>query len=193
MQAVQWELRMKHRWIVLSLALSAFGVTAMAQTVYESRDKAGPVFSDTPSPGASAVVLPPPNVVSPPRVTPAAPAAAASAAPAPHYRTLVISQPEPQGTVHSNTGAFDVRARLNPPLRPSDRIGVRLDGNAVPTLFRSTNLRISETDWRSTATGEGNSEHQLQLVVLDAKGAPLIESEPVRFYVRRAAVGGSRR
>lgn len=181
---------MRHRWIMLSLALLVFSVTAMAQTVYQSRDKAGPVFSDTPSPGASAVVLPPPNIVSPPRV---APAPAASAAPAPHYRTLVISQPEPQGTVHSNTGAFDVRARLNPPLRASDRIGVRLDGNAVPTLFRSTNLRISESDWRSAATGEGNSEHQLQLVVLDAKGAPLIESRPVRFYVRRAAVGGSRR
>ncbi len=182
---------MQHRWIVLVAALWAFAVAASAQTVYESQGKSGPVFSDKPSPGASSVELPPPNVVAAPRVAPPAPAA--SAAPAPHYRTLVISLPEPQGTVHSNTGAFDVRARLNPPLRPSDRIGVSIDGNVVPTLFRSTNLHVSEADWRSTAIGEGNGEHVLQLAVLDADGVALIESAPVRFYIRRATVGGRRR
>ncbi len=182
---------MQQRWIVLSLALWVFAVAAPAQTVYESQGKSGPVFSDKPSPGATSVDLPPPNVISAPPI--AAPAPAPPAAPRPHYSKLVISLPEPEGTVHSNTGAFDVRARLNPPLRPSDRIGVSIDGNVVPTLFRSTTLRISEADWQSAAAGEGNGEHMLQLAVLDAKGVPLIESEPLRFFIKRAAVGGGRR
>ena len=182
---------MQQQRYILALALWAFALVAPAQTVYESQGKSGPVFSDRPSPGASSVELPPPNVVSTPRIT--APTPAPSAAARPHYSTLVISLPEPQGTVHSNTGAFDVRARLSPPLRPSDRVGVSIDGNVVPTLFRSTNLRISEADWRSTAIGEGNGEHVLQLAVLDADGVALIESAPVRFYIKRTAVGGRRR
>jgi hypothetical protein len=180
--------------IALVLALSGFTVATLAQTVYESRDKTGgTVFSDRPTPGASSVDLPPPNVINSPPAAAPAPAPAASAAPVPHYRNLVISLPEPQGTVHSNTGAFDVRARLSPPLRPSDRVGVSIDGNAVPTLFRSTQLHISEADWRSTATGQGNGEHVLQLAVLDANGVLLIESAPVRFFIKHAAVGGRRR
>jgi hypothetical protein len=182
---------MKQRRIVLSLALAGCGIASLAQTVYQSQGKSGPVFSDKPSPGASSVELPPPNVVSPPPVAAPAPAPSSSAAAAAPYRRLAVAEPEEQGTVHSNTGAFDVRARLNPPLRPGDRIGVTLDGVALPTLFRSTSLRISESDWRGAASGDG--EHVLQLTVLDAHGAPLIESTPVRFFIRRATVGGGRR
>jgi len=67
-----------------------------------------------------------------------------------------------------------------------------IDGNLVPTVFRSTDLRISEQDWQATAVGN-NSEHTLQLAVVDANGQPWIESAPVRFYLRGAAVGGTRR
>ncbi|HAY27510.1 MAG TPA: hypothetical protein DCY47_08430, partial [Candidatus Accumulibacter sp.] len=56
---------------------------AAAQPVYESRDRAGPVFSDMPSPGAREVPLPPVNVMDSPAsaATPAAaqPRAAAAA------------------------------------------------------------------------------------------------------------------
>ncbi len=53
---------MTHRWI-LATALASCAMVSMAQTVYESRDKAGPVFSDRPSPGASTVQLEAPNVI----------------------------------------------------------------------------------------------------------------------------------
>jgi hypothetical protein len=181
---------MKHRWIVTA-ALAAHGVALMAQTVYESKDKAGPVFSDRPSSGATAVELAPPNVVSVP-ATAAKPTAAPATAAAPPYRRFVISRPAAQDTVHSNTGEFGVSANLSPPLRTSDRVRVLLDGNLLSSQYRSTNLRISEADWQSAAIGS-NGEHTLQLLVVDANGNTGIESAPVQFYVRHAAVGSARR
>jgi hypothetical protein len=184
------DIDMKPTWIIAAV-LAAHAAAPMAQTVYESKDKAGPVFSDRPSSGAGPVELPPPNVVSPPAAAPK-PAAAAASAAAPSYRRLVITRPAEQDMVHSNTGEFSVSANLSPPLRPNDRVRVLLDGNLVPTVFRSTHLRLSMTDWQSAALGS-NGEHTLQLAVVDADGKPWIESAPVRFYLRGAAVGGSRR
>lgn len=170
--------------------LSTAGIAASAQTVYRSTDKAGaPSFSDTPSPGASAVELAAPNVVSTPAIAPQPPAAQAQ--PLAHYRTLRITQPAQQGMVHTNTGAFDVVAQLQPPLRPGDRVRVSLDGNVLSTAFRSTRLHLSETDWDRAATSD-NGEHTLQMAIVDAQDNLLIESEPVRFYARHAAVGGAR-
>ena len=181
---------MKLSWIIAAL-LAAHAAAALAQTVYESKDKAGPVFSDRPSTGAVPVELPPPNVVSSPAVKPV-PDAPAPSASAPAYRRLVIQRPAEQDMVHSNNGAFGISAQLSPPLRPNDRIRVLIEGNLVPTVFRSTDLRISEQDWQATAVGN-NSEHTLQLAVVDGDGKPRIESAPVRFYLRGVAVGGTRR
>lgn len=179
---------MTHRWI-LAATLAACTMAPLAQTVYESKDKAGPVFSDKPSPGAKPLQLEAPNVVSPPAATPAAPQPAAGA---PAYRRLVISSPANQDSVHSNDGAFGISAQLSPPLRPSDRVRVLIDGNLVSTVFRSTNPRITPSDWQATALGD-RGEHTLQLAVVDANGVPKIESPIVSFYLHRAAVGGTRR
>lgn len=181
---------MKPTWLVAAL-LAAHVAAPLAQTVYESKDKAGPVFSDRPSPGAVPVELAPPNVVSTPAAKPA-PAAPAAAASAPAYRRLVIVRPAEQDMVHSNNGAFDVRATLSPALRPGDRVRVLIDGNLLPTTYRSTSLHISENNWRSSAVGD-SGEHTLQLAVVGSDGTPWIESAPVRFYLRGVAVGGGRR
>jgi hypothetical protein len=178
---------MTHRWL-FAAALAACAMSPSAQTVYESKDKAGPVFSDKPSPGAKPLQLETPNVVSPPTATPAPPQPAASA---PAYRRLVISRPANQDSVHSNDGAFGISAQLSPPLRPDDRVRVLIDGNLVPTVFRSTSPRITPADWQATALGD-RGEHTLQLAVVDANGVPKIESPIVSFYVHRAAVGARR-
>lgn len=180
---------MKPAWIIAAL-LAAHAAAPLAQTVYESKDKAGPVFSDRPSAGAVPVELAPPNVVSPPAATPTPAAPAAATAPA--YRRLVIVRPAEQDMVHSNTGAFDISANLSPPLRPNDRVRVLIDGNLVPTSYRSTSLHVSESDWQAAAVGSGG-EHTLQLMVVDADGKPWIESAALRFYLRGVAVGAARR
>jgi hypothetical protein len=183
---------MKHRWI-MATALAAHGMAPMAQTAYESKDAAGPVFSDRPSAGASALSPAAPNILSPPAATPKpAPSSSVSAAVASRYRRFVINRPSEQDTVHTHTGEFGVSASVSPPLRSSDRILVLLDGNLVPNVYRGTNLRISESDWQSAATGT-QGEHWIQLAIVDADGNRWIETAPVSFRVLRATTGGARR
>ncbi len=179
---------MHSRWVV-ALGSLAFVLTAGAQTVYETKDKAGPVFSDVPSAGASAVELAPANVIKMPAPSPTP---APSAPPPVPYRNLVIVAPEAQGTIHSNTGAFEIRARLSPALRGSDRILVSLDGNLLKSRFRSPNVHITEADWNAAANSN-DGQHSVQLTVIDAKGEPLIASAPVSFYAQRATVAKQRR
>ena len=189
---------MKHRWMIAA-ALAACTLAPWAQTVYESKDSAGPVFSDKPSPGATQVPLEQPNVVN---TQPGGPSQAQQqqqqqqqqqpAAAAPPYRRLVILRPANQDALHSNDGAFGISAQLSPPLRPNDRIRVLIDGNLVPTVFRTANPRITANDWQAAALGD-RGEHTLQLAVVDANGVPAIQSPVISFYLHRAAVGGTRR
>lgn len=178
---------------ILLVALLGGAAPALhAQTVYESRDKSGtPTFSDQPSPGARPVTVGPANVV--PSTAPPAQASApasAPAAPAPAYRTLTIVDPPNDGTVHSNTGAFEVQVRSSPGLRSGagDRVRLVLDGNLLPGRFDSTRIRLTESDWQSAAGG-GGVQHTLQAAIVDKSGQLLIESAPVVFYVQRATVG----
>jgi hypothetical protein len=169
-----------------AVVLAAASMAATAQTpIYESKDKAGPVYSDKSSPGAVAAELPPPNVIQVPAIAPPAPPPPMAAAPA--YRSLAIVSLANESTVHSNTGAFDFSARAVPALRASDRIRIRLDGRMLPASFRSTLLRVTESDWKG-AVGTQRPDHSLQLAIVDAQGRVLIESLPVRFYVQRTTV-----
>ena len=164
--------------------LAAHGVAAVAQTtVYESKDKVGPVYTDKPVPGAMPSDLPPANVIE--TAKPAAPMRPSAQASAPAYRSLAVASPTNEDTVHTNTGAFDFTASSVPSLRAMHRIRVKLDGRLLPTSFGSTSLNVSEADWQMAASAE-SATHSLQLAIVDAQGAVLIESAPVNFYLRRA-------
>ena len=185
------ETRTSARPLVAVLLAVGCTVAAAQGPVYESKDKAGPVFSDQPSPGARPIDLPPPNVIDTPRTPPPQPAPAAPAAPA--YTSLVISGPENRGTIDSNTGEFDVRITTVPVLRTAagDTIRVRLDGNLLPQSYRSPELRVTAADWQAAA--RDNVEHTLQVSIVDRAGRTLIESAPVSFYAHRATVHRGRR
>lgn len=174
---------------LVALAIVLPWALAPAQTtVYESKDKAGPVFSDKPSPGAAVVDLPPPNVVQGPTIVPPPPRPAAAPPP---YRTLAIASLADGATVHTNTGAFGFNARVEPALRANDRIRIRLDGNLLPATFRTTSLRIGELDWQTAARADA-VEHTLQLAIVDMQGKVLIESAPIQLFVHRATVARPR-
>jgi len=179
---------MKTKLIGAALAALWCAIVA-AQTIYESKDKAGPVFSDTPSPGAKPTDLPPPNVIQTPSQAKQKPAAPAPAS----YMSLVVATPENGGTIHSNTGAFGVRVKVSPALRASagDRIGLKLDGTLLPSTYSSGKINLSDSDWQAAANSS-SVEHTLQAVVVDKAGSVKIESAPVSFFVHRAAVGGRR-
>jgi hypothetical protein len=172
--------------------LATFTALAFAQTpIYESKDKAGPVFSDQPSPGAKVVDPPSPNVIDTAR--PAPPQPATSGAPAQRYTSLAVVSPARGGTLHSNTGALELRVRLSPGLRSGqgDRLRVKLDGTELPGRFRSDTIQITEADWQRAAN-PAVAEHTLQAAVVDGSGNVLIESPVSLFFVHRATVRQAR-
>ena len=160
-----------------------------AAPVYESHDKAGPVFSDRPTPGATRLELTAPNVIQTPQAAapPSAPVAAA-----PPYRSIAIQSPADGATIHSNTGSFQVTVHAEPSLRAGtgDRFRLKLDGHVLPHDYGSTAIHLNASDWNGDAAE--NVAHTLQLTVVDAQGRVLIESAPVTFYAHRAAVGHHR-
>jgi hypothetical protein len=170
-----------------ALPLALWSVLAAAQTpIYESKDKAGAVFTDQPVPGAKRIDLPRPNVI---QTAPAPQAAASRASPAaPPYRQLAIVSPQDQGTVHSNTGAMQLQVRVQPLLRAGagDRFKVRIDGNLLAKDFSSATMNIMSADWARVAAGE-TIEHAVQVAIVDRNGALLTQSAPVSFFVHRAA------
>jgi len=170
----------------VALLAAAWCAPCAAQgTVYESKDKAGPVYSDRPSPGAKPVELAPPNVIQ----TPKAPAPRpASATPAPNYSSLAITSPADEGTVHTNTGQFDVVLQSVPALRAKagDRYRVTLDGNVLAKPYQTRTIRISDADWQAAAGTD--AKHTLQVAIVGPAGATLIQSAPISFYAHRATV-----
>ena len=167
---------------VLPLLLCLLPAVVLAQTVYESKDKEGPVFSDIPSPGAQPIDLPPPNVID--TLTPAQQPVSQAVPVAPDYTSITILSPQDQSTLHTNTGRFQVSLALAPALQSGNAISVSLDGTTLPTLRYSLQFDIKPNEWQSAAAD--NVLHRLQVAVVDDSGNTLISADPVQFYVHRA-------
>lgn len=146
----------------LQLLIFLLPAVAMAQTVYKSRDKEGPVFSDIPSLGAQPVDLPPINVID--TSTPAQQQHVRQPAES-GYTSVAILSPQNEGTVHTNTGEFQVSLALTPALQGGNAISVSLDGATLPTLRNSLQFDITPDEWQSAATD--NVLHQLQVSVVE--------------------------
>jgi hypothetical protein len=150
--------------------------------VYECQGPNGPVFTDTPCPGARQMDLPPPNVIDTQRPQPQQPTEPA----APSYMLLAIVSPEDGSTVHTNTGEFEISLALSPALEEGNAISVSLDGTALPTLRYSPSFDITPEEWQSAAAD--NTQHVLLVAVVDSSGNPLITANSVQFYVHRAFI-----
>jgi hypothetical protein len=135
-----------------------------------------------PPPVTTEVTLPPPNVID----TTQPPAQPSPQGVPTGYSQLAILFPAEQGTLHTNTGAFDVKVAVQPALNAGDVFVVALDGTALPGRYSSADIAVTEQDFESAATD--NVQHQLQVAVVDASGNVLITAGPVNFYVHRATV-----
>ncbi len=178
-------------WLAAAV-LSVWWVAVAAQDkIYESTQKSGiPEFSGQPTPGSTEITLPPPNVIDtaqPPGQPQAPPQEVFTG-----YSQLAILFPAEQGTMHTNTGAFDVQVALQPALNAGDVFVVTLDGTALSGRYASADIPVTEQDFQSAATDD--VQHQLQVAVVDAGGNVLITAGPVSFYVHRATArrGGVR-
>ena len=176
---------MKRLLPLLPIALGALWSAAAAQAqIYESKDKSGaPVFSDTPSPGSKDVTLPAPNISDAPM-----PSVQRQAPATPAYSELSIVSPSLGGTLHTNTGEFDVKVNLSPALNSNrgDRFVVKLDGTTLPGRYTSPTIEVTSQDFAAAATE--NVQHQLDVSVVDKNGKILIAASPLTFYIQGAGV-----
>ena len=184
----------RRSWACGSLLVVA--VVALAQGVYVTEGKNGPVYSDQPRPGAREVDLPPINVApaspekatpAPPGVSPEAPAKRDAARPA--YRSFSIVWPENEGSVLANTAIFEVRLAIDPPLRLGDghAFMVRINGRAVAQRFTASEFMIPPEFWGDDLPPP-NQLMQLDARVVDGEGRELVSAPPVRFYLRHATL-----
>jgi hypothetical protein len=175
------------------------GATLHAQGVYVTRGEKGAVFSDQPQPGAREVILPPLNIVSPPKETPALPPAAAPTATTGRsdsrqaaafaYRSFSVVWPENDGSVVANTAVFEVRVAVDPPLQLGDghAFVVSINGRRVDQRFTSTEFMIPPEFWGDVLP-PANQAMQLDASIVDGAGQVLQQAAPVRFYLRHATI-----
>ncbi len=167
----------------LPLLLCLLPAVAWAQVVYQCPGQDGPVFSDTPCPGGKRMDLGAPNVIdtgSPLQQQ------SVSQTDASVYTAFGILSPENEGTIHTNTGQFQVSLALTPGLQGGNAISVSLDGTQLSTLRYSLQFDISQEEWDSAAAA--NVQHMLQASVVDRSGNTLIAATPVQFYAHRAFI-----
>lgn len=172
--------------LALLLALG----TAGAQTVYESRGGAGKVYSDRPLPGGKPVDLKPLNVVDPvpvplPAATPQSALPAERKDVAVAYRSFSVVFPESGGSVAANTGTFEVRVAIDPPLQIArgHAFVLRMDGRDVPGRYTSTEMMIPP-EFFGDVIPAGSQQHVIEASVVDLQGGVVIAAVPVGFQTR---------
>ena len=174
--------------IYLAIVLALTPLLAPAQTpIYESRDKSGPVFSDTQTPGSTQVDLSPINVIQTPKIAPStAPQQPAAAGPA--YGQLLITSPANGDTFWLHSGNLQIQVYLNPALNSTvgHTLRVRVNGNMLPRSFTSNTINVAQGDFNlDTRNDNDNIQQTVQAVVVDAAGKVMIESPAISLYVRR--------
>ena len=160
---------------------------ALAQTtVYESRDKAGPVFSDKPSPAPRRSTCRRPTWSRCPAGAGGGTRVGRRGAALPVARVRLARR---WRTMHSNTGAFEFSARAEP-----GTAGVRdraadpaRRGTRCPAVYRAHHepAHVGEADWRGRGQRGDSVEHTLQVgIAATAAGLKLLidVARAIRIY-----------
>jgi hypothetical protein len=157
-----------------SVAIALACASAFAATVYKWVDENGVVhYSDQPHPNAQAVDLKSAQTYQSKGATPSSSSTPANAQPNAAYRVCEVYRPE-NDEVFLNTATVVAKVRLEPQLRPGDRIAIGLDGKRVQTG--------SSTE--ATLKVERGS-HSLTAVVEDSQAKAVCTTPNVTFHVRQ--------
>ena len=169
------------RWLLIVCLL---GTQVLAQQAYRWTDENGQVhYSDRPAPGATEVRLPGAQGYSaapPPPRTPATPAEEPPAEDSgPAYTVFNVVQPAQQATLWNIGTTLTVQVDVQPALRAGHRLGAYLDGQFI-------NVGATGTEFQLTDVFRGL--HDLQAVILDARGEEVLRSLPVSFMVQQTSI-----
>ncbi|MEQ9463681.1 MAG: DUF4124 domain-containing protein [Haliea sp.] len=166
---------MRHCLLLLLLLLPW---AVQAQTIYKSTDAEGNVvYTDRPPAEGTAgeeIKLKRLNTSPAPETRPAPRPAAKAEAQVP--RTVSILTPADQTVIPMGGGDFDVQAGVTPPLAFSERLQLRIDGEARGEPQTGTSWAL-----RNVLRGG----HDLSIERLDADGKVIARSEPVHVQVMR--------
>jgi hypothetical protein len=163
------------RPIILGAVLAVAAAPAWpGDQIYRSVDKNGqPVFSDQPRTDSAPVSLPPTNTL-PPTAAPESgtPAREEEA----YYASIAITSPANDESFTNTGGEFAVSAQIDPPLRDGDALQLLVDGTAYgPT----------QTEGQFAVSGYLHGTHTLQVQVIDATGATLLESGTISVHMHQ--------
>ena len=169
-------------WLLTGAICLGPAHTTLAQPVYKFTDADGNVtFTDTPPLSSGGRIeehaVHAPNTAKPIETT-RAPATPVEVEEPICYDTRIVT-PADNATIPMGPGNFTVQAALNPRLAPGEALQLLLDGEPVGAPQRAANWQLTNVD---------RSEHQLQVVRLDASGALLDASPASTVYVMRPIV-----
>jgi hypothetical protein len=161
-------------------ALLGLAASAFAGTVYKWVDEKGVVhYSDQPHPDAQTIDVKSAQTYSAPSSTPAqTPTQPQRTEPATTYSVCELYRPE-NDEVFLNTDTVTAKLRVDPALRPGDRVTIVLDGkrqhdqSPVATEFT---LKVER------------GSHSLTAVVEDPNGKTMCTTTGVTFHVRQPSV-----
>lgn len=165
----------------LLVLLVLIACTAQAE-IYKTKNEAGEwAYSDTPSPDAERMKLPPLSTYTPvPIAAPSAPASDPADA-SDTYESMVFVEPKDDATIRDNQGTVLASVRLEPLLKgdKGHKIQFYLDGSPHGTPVTNSNLALKNI---------GRGAHSLGARVLNADGKPLLSADPVSFFLHRQSV-----
>jgi hypothetical protein len=138
-------------------------------------------YSDQPVEGAREVQLTGPQTYTPPVRGPASAATQQpQTAPPSGYTTLTIASPAPEETFANTAGTVTVRVTLDPPLAPTHRIELYVDGQRLGQETLTTSFTLVDVP-RGT--------HTVQAVIVDAATRAVIQRSEVRtFFVQQTSL-----
>lgn len=194
--------------IVIGL-LAAFTLVCMnrfvlAESVYVTKGKNGPIFSNVPQPGAREIDLKPLNVIEPP-VQPGSRDAVSSesapssterkkqATPETTYRSFFVVYPQNGEAVATSTAELEVHLAVEPSLQLDRQhaFAIELNGRQVTQRYTSTEFLIPPAFWNDQLPPD-NQAVQLDASIVDGEGRVLKQAQPVQFVMRRVFLPNAR-
>jgi hypothetical protein len=177
------------RLLMIALPLALFAGPIAASEIYRTTDEDGNVVftDDPPTDDAEPVELDPLTTVKP---VEGEPAGGTSASPGEPERPsngisgISIAYPENEKGIRHNGGNVPFRIALEPEgatLPRGHQVEIILDGE-VRGRAASTQVTVSPVD---------RGPHTVRARIIDNGGQTRYESEPVKFYLLRKALGGS--
>jgi len=161
--------------LVLSILLPVYAASAK---IYVWRNESGVlVFSDSPMPGAEEVEIDPKKQ----NISSSMDTSILDIKPQKldDKFEVDIVRPTNNSTIRDNTGSVHVSGRIKPVFKQGLLIQLFMDG--APYKAPQTHSMFA---LRNVERGE----HQIKLVLLNAKGKVIASSKPVTFYMHRASV-----